>query len=75
VSRVGIAALGSQVAAPLLLVCGSLGIAGHKLACPNAQSQCRKVLWSWLVTGDERWKKRLAPIASRVRVCYLGDFV
>jgi predicted nucleic acid-binding protein len=30
---------------------------------------------AWLVTGDERWQKRLAPIASRVRVCYLGDFV
>jgi predicted nucleic acid-binding protein len=29
---------------------------------------------AWLVTGDERWQKRLAPIASRVRVCYLGDF-
>jgi len=24
---------------------------------------------AWLVTGDERWQKRLAPIASRVRVC------
>jgi predicted nucleic acid-binding protein len=30
---------------------------------------------AWLVTGDERWQKRLAPIASRVRVCYMGDFV
>ena len=30
---------------------------------------------AWLVTGDERWQKRLAPLASRVRVCYLGDFV
>jgi len=30
---------------------------------------------AWLVTGDERWQKRLAPIASRVRVCHLGDFV
>lgn len=30
---------------------------------------------AWLVTGDERWQKRLAPIASRVQVCYLGDFV
>jgi predicted nucleic acid-binding protein len=30
---------------------------------------------AWLVTGDELWQKRLAPIASRVRVCYLGDFV
>ena len=30
---------------------------------------------AWLVTGDERWQRRLAPISSRVRVCYLGDFV
>ena len=30
---------------------------------------------AWLVTGDERWQKRLAPIASRVRVCYMGEFV
>lgn len=26
-----------------------------------------------LVTNDERWKKRLADISSRVRVCYLDD--
>jgi predicted nucleic acid-binding protein len=30
---------------------------------------------AWLVTGDERWQKRLAPISARIRVCYLGDFV
>lgn len=30
---------------------------------------------SWLVTGDDRWRKRLTPLSSRVRVCYLGDFV
>ena len=30
---------------------------------------------SWLVTGDERWRKRLSPLSARVRVCYLGDFV
>ena len=30
---------------------------------------------AWLVTDDERWQRRLAPISSRVRVCYLGDFV
>jgi predicted nucleic acid-binding protein len=30
---------------------------------------------AWLVTGDERWQKRLAQIATRIRVCYLGDFV
>lgn len=29
----------------------------------------------WLVTGDERWQKRLGQIASRIRVCYLGNFV
>jgi hypothetical protein len=29
---------------------------------------------SWLVTGDEQWRTRLAQIASRIRVCYLGDF-
>lgn len=26
-----------------------------------------------LVTNDERWKKRLAAISGRVRVCYLED--
>lgn len=26
-----------------------------------------------LVTNDERWKKRLADISERVRVCYLED--
>jgi predicted nucleic acid-binding protein len=30
---------------------------------------------SWLVTGDERWQKRLSQIATRIQVCYLGDFV
>ena len=30
---------------------------------------------AWLVTGDERWQKRLAQISTRIRVCYLGDFV
>jgi predicted nucleic acid-binding protein len=30
---------------------------------------------SWLVTGDEQWRGRLAQIAPRIRVCYLGDFV
>ena len=30
---------------------------------------------SWLVTGNERWRKRLTPLSSRVRVCYLDDFV
>lgn len=30
---------------------------------------------AWLVTGDERWQKRLAQITTRLRVCYLGDFV
>ena len=29
---------------------------------------------AWLVTGDERWQKRLAQISTRLRVCYLGDF-
>lgn len=28
---------------------------------------------AWLVTGDGQWHQRLAQIASRVRVCYLGD--
>lgn len=26
-----------------------------------------------LVTNDERWKKRLADISERIRVCYLED--
>ena len=30
---------------------------------------------AWLVTGDERWQKRLAQISTRLRVCYLGDLV
>ncbi len=30
---------------------------------------------SWLVTGDEAWQRRLAQIESRIRVCYLGDYV
>lgn len=30
---------------------------------------------SWLVTGDQRWRQRLASLSSRVRVCYLGDLV
>ena len=30
---------------------------------------------AWLVTGDERWQKRLVQISTRIRVCYLGDFV
>ena len=30
---------------------------------------------AWLVTGDERWQKRLAQISTRIRVCQLGDFV
>jgi predicted nucleic acid-binding protein len=28
-----------------------------------------------VVTNDERWKKRLSPMSSRVRVCYLTDYV
>jgi predicted nucleic acid-binding protein len=30
---------------------------------------------AWLVTGDERWHKRLAQISTRIKVCCLGDFV
>jgi predicted nucleic acid-binding protein len=30
---------------------------------------------AWLVTGDERWQKRLAQISTHLRVCYLGDLV
>jgi predicted nucleic acid-binding protein len=30
---------------------------------------------AWLVTGDERWQKRLAQISTRIRTCYLGDVV
>jgi predicted nucleic acid-binding protein len=30
---------------------------------------------AWLVTGDERWQKRLAQISTRIQVCDLADFV
>lgn len=51
--------------------------AHHSFPAPDALVIATGIVGGvgWLVTADERWPKRLAQISSRIRVCYLGDFV
>jgi predicted nucleic acid-binding protein len=51
--------------------------AHHSFAAPDALVIGTGIAGgvSWLVSSDERWRRTLAQISSRVRVCYLGDFV
>jgi predicted nucleic acid-binding protein len=47
------------------------------LSPPDAMTVATGILTQvgHLVTNDERWKQKLAPIVDRIKVCYLNDFL
>ncbi len=51
--------------------------ASYNLAAPDALIVASGLVGQvgHLVTNDEQWKRKLRPIANRIKVCYLSDYL